>query len=65
MSNDTKHKIKLTELQMQLILETINKTPYLGIHSTIISNIRKKMTVKEKPEKGIVTDINQSPGGTA
>lgn len=41
-----KHKIKLTETEMKTILETINKTGYLGSYSDLISGIRKKMTIK-------------------
>lgn len=41
-----KHKIKLTETEMKTILDTINKTGYLGEHSDLISSIRKKMTIK-------------------
>jgi len=50
MSENTKHKIKLSELQMQLILETIEKTAYQGIHSDVVSGIRKKMTIKPSKE---------------
>lgn len=50
MSENTKHEITLTELQMRLILETIEKTSYQGIHSDVVSVIRKKMTVKPPKE---------------
>ena len=49
MSDDI-HEIQLTEIEMQTILETINKTGYAGVHSNLISSIREKMTVPEPEE---------------
>ncbi len=61
MSDDTKHKIKLSELEMQLILESVNATGYAGIHSDVVSRIRKKMTVKHRdngePQPQPVADL--------
>ncbi len=45
--SDEIHKIELTEGEMKTILATINKTGYAGIHSDIISSIRKKLAVPE------------------
>lgn len=63
MSENTKHKIKLTELEMQLITEAVENTSFFGRHSFTISSVRKKMTIKEK-KKADIADINQSAGGT-
>lgn len=56
-----KHKIKLNEIEMQMILETVKKTAYLGEHSEIISNVKRKMTIKQAPpddeEKTNVADL--------
>lgn len=51
MSDTTKHTVELTELEMQLILETVEKTPYLGEHSDVVSSIRKKMKAPKKESK--------------
>jgi hypothetical protein len=39
----------MTELEMQLLLETIDKTPYLGAHSDLVAGIRKKLTIIPAP----------------
>lgn len=62
MSEDTKHKIKLTELEMQLITEAVENTSFFGKHSYTVSSVRKKMALK--PPKAGVTDINQQAGGS-
>ncbi len=62
MSENTKHKIKLTELEMQLITEAVENTSFFGRHSYTISKVRKKMKIKQP--KADITDINQSAGGT-
>ena len=62
MSEKTKHKIKLSELEMQLITEAVENTSFFGKHSYTVSSVRKKMTIK-KPSAD-VTDINQSAGGS-
>ncbi len=61
MSENKKHKIKLTELEMQLITEAVENTSFFGKHSYEVSSVRKKMALKQP--KADVTDI--SPGGTA
>lgn len=43
------YRVEFSEIQMQLIKETIEKTPYLGVYSDEISSIREKMTTEEKP----------------
>lgn len=62
MSENTKHKIKLTELEMQLITEAVENTSFFGRHSFTISSVRRKMKIKTP--KADITDINQSAGGT-
>jgi len=47
MSDDTKHKIKLSELEMRMVKESVEATAYLGIYSGTVFKIRKKMTIKE------------------
>jgi hypothetical protein len=39
----------MNELELQLLLETVDKTPYLGAHSDLVSGIRKKITIKPNP----------------
>ncbi len=66
MDENIKHKIKLTELEMQLIREAVENTSFFGRFSDEISSIRKKMKIK--PPKANISDINDmqgSPGGTA
>lgn len=61
MSEDAKHKIKLSELEMKLILESVNSTGYAGIHSDLVSRIRRKMTIKRsdngEPQLQPVADL--------
>ena len=52
MGDNTKHKIKLSELQMRLIKESVEATKYLGIHSDHVSKVRRKMTVKDDGDDG-------------
>lgn len=47
MTDKTKHDIKLSELEMRLIKETIETASYLGIHSDTVSAIRRKMKIKK------------------
>lgn len=54
-----KHKIKLSETEMQCILESVENTAYLGKHSDMISKVRKKMTIK-KPKTDIVNIKEQA-----
>lgn len=46
MPDNSKHKIKLSEIEMRMIKESVENIAYLGIHSKTVSSIRKKMTVK-------------------
>lgn len=45
-------RIKLSKLEMRLILESVNNTAYQGIHSDVVSKVRKKMTVKPDGDDG-------------
>lgn len=45
-------KIKLSELEKRLILESVNNTPYQGIHSDVVSKVRKKMAPKPDGDDG-------------
>ena len=45
------YRVEFNQLQMQLIKDTIEKTPYLGVYSDEISSIREKVTVEDTPPK--------------
>ena len=45
-----KQKIKLSELEKKLILDSLNASSYLGSHSDLVSKIRKKMKPQEPPK---------------
>ena len=47
MTIEKKYETKLTEVEMELIKETVEKTAYLGIHSETVTSVRKKMTRKK------------------
>lgn len=47
-----KHRIKLSELEMRLIKESVEATNFPGIHSYIVSRVRRKMTVKKDDDDG-------------
>jgi len=51
MSNK-KHKIKLTEDEMNIILQSISETAFLGKFSEAVSKLKKKMRLKESTDNG-------------
>lgn len=58
MSDNSKHKVKLSEIEMRMIKESVENTAYLGRHSETVSKIKKKMTIKQPQQSdGKVQDI--------
>ena len=47
---EKRHQRSLTEVEMKLILDSVNASTYLGLHSDTVSKVRKKMTIKD-PKK--------------
>ena len=45
---EKKHKIRLTESEMNVILQSVNETAFLGKFSEAVTKIKKKMRVKSE-----------------
>lgn len=45
--DDAEHDIVLTELSRRLILETINKTPYLGRDAEVVADTKLQLSIDD------------------